>query len=683
MDDAVTESPSPHRGGGGDRRKDRPSHELLAELQIHQVELEMQNQELRETQASLEKARQRYFQLFDLSPAGFLVIDSDRRIREVNQTAAQLLGAPPSRLRTEFFRKHVPSGEREALGRVLASVLDDRTAARQVCRLRDAEGRSLTVRLDGSPVGSEEGQTLGLLALVDITAEKQATRRLEQVFELAPDPMFILDMGGGVRTVSPSTTRVTGHGVDELQGSSLLDLIHRRDRKRVRRELEQLASGMSEGRFEARLVGRDGKVRTLSWSGMSARDENLLYLTGHDITPRLAREERLRRSEALLTNAQRIARMGIWEYEVRGRRLHWSGEIHRIFGVAADELNRDLRRFLSMVMAEDRDRLGQALQKAREGDTNLEVEYRIRRPDGEIRTVFQRGEVYRDESGRPARLMGMVLDISERRELEERLLRSQKLESIGRLAGGIAHDFNNFLTVILSSTEVKLRELSEDDPLREEFREVHDAAERAALLTSQLLAFGRRQVVQPRILDLRLVVRETIAMLRRLLGEDILVEASLDGPFAGIMADRSQLEQVISNLVLNGRDAMPGGGTLRIEVDRHLIPEDQGTDPEFPRPGPHVRLRIWDEGVGMDDEVRNQIFEPFFTTKQLGQGTGLGLATVYGIVRQNDGRIWVESTPGRGSCFTVLFPEPEDVGTHESPFPTGGPLHTPERPASG
>ncbi len=679
----MTESPSPHPSGGGDRRKDRPSHELLAELQIHQVELEMQNQELRETQASLEKARQRYFQLFDLSPAGFLVIDSDRRIREVNQTAAQLLGAPPSRLRTEFFRKHVPSGEREALGRVLASVLDDRTTARQVCRLRDAEGRSLTVRMDGSPVGSDQGQNLGLLALVDITAEKQATRRLEQVFELAPDPMFILDMGGGVQTVSPSTTRMTGYGVDELQGSSLLDLIHRRDRDRVQGELEQLASGLSECRFEARLIGRDGKVRTLSWSGMSARDENLLYLTGHDITPRLAREERLRRSEALLTNAQRIARMGIWEYEVRRRRLHWSGEIHRIFGVAGDELNRDLRKFLSMVMAEDRDRLGQALQKAREGDTNLEVEYRIRRPDGEIRTVFQRGEVYRDEAGRPLRLMGMVLDISERRELEDRLLRSQKLESIGRLAGGIAHDFNNFLTVILSSTEVKLRELAEDDPLREEFREVHDAAERAALLTSQLLAFGRRQVVQPRILDLRQVVRETLAMLRRLLGDDVLVEASLDGPFAGVMADRSQLEQVISNLVLNGRDAMPDGGTLRIELDRYVVPEDQGTDPELPRPGPHVRLRIWDEGVGMDDEVRNQIFEPFFTTKQLGQGTGLGLATVYGIVRQNDGRIWVESTPGEGSCFTVLFPEPEDVETNESPFPTGGPFHTPERPASG
>jgi len=652
--------PPPEEGGTSqDRRRDRPSHELLAELQIHQVELEMQNQELRETQASLENARQRYFQLFDLSPAGFLVIDSDRRIREVNQTAAHLLGAPPGQLRAEFFRKHVPAGERETLGRVLARVLDDRESATQECRLRDTEGRTLTVRIDASPVGSDGGQDLGLLALVDITAEKRATQRLEQVFELAPDPMVVLDLTGTIRMVSPSTERISGYDASELEDSRILDLIHRRDRPQVEQELSRLASGLAGSRFEARLMGRNGECRTLSWAGMSAREDRLIYLTGHDITQRLESEERLRRNEALLNNAQRIARMGTWEYEVRGRHLRWSGQTHGIFGVSAEELNHDLRNFLSMVLPEDRDRLGRALQLAREGEATLDVEYRVRRPDGDVRTVFQRGEVHRDEAGRPLRLVGMVMDVTERRTLEDRLLRSQKLESIGRLAGGIAHDFNNFLTVILSSTEVKLQELPEGDPLREEFLEVHEAAERAARLTAQLLAFGRRQVMQPRVLDLGSVVTETLSMLQRLIGEHIRIETSMDTPTAGVLADRSQLEQVISNLVLNARDAMPDGGTLQITLDRHIVPSGDVSDPDQPSPGPYLRLRIRDEGVGMEEVVSRRIFEPFFTTKQLGQGTGLGLATVYGIIRQNGGHILVESSLGEGSCFTVLLPEAE------------------------
>ncbi|TVR64819.1 MAG: PAS domain S-box protein [Gemmatimonadales bacterium] len=661
-------STSPREGGGAskDHRRDRPSHELLAELQIHQVELEMQNQELRETQASLEDARQRYFQLFDLSPAGFLVIDSDRRIREVNQTAAQLLGAPPAQLRTEFFRKHVPAGERETLGRVLARVLDDGESAREECRLRDTEGRSLTVRIDASPVGADGGRSLGLLALVDVTAEKRATRRLEQVFELAPDPMVVLDLDGTIRMVSPSTERMSGYDTPDLLGTRLPDLIHQQDRTRVELELSRLASGLAGSRFDARFVGRGGECRTLSWSGMPAREDKLLYLTGHDITRRLEDEERLRRSEALLNNAQRIARMGTWEYEVRGRHLRWSGQTHRIFGVSAEGLNHDLRNFLSMVIPEDRDRLGRALQRAREGESTLDVEYRIQRPDGDFRTIFQRGEVYRDETGRPLRLVGMVMDITERRALEDRLLRSQKLESIGRLAGGIAHDFNNFLTVILSSTEVKLRELPKGDPLRNEFQEVHEAAERAARLTAQLLAFGRRQVMRPRTLDLAEVVAETLSMLKRLLGDHIGIETRIDTSQTGVLADRSQLEQVVSNLVLNARDAMPNGGIVEITLDRFVVPGGEDADLDQPSPGTYLRLSIRDEGMGMEEVVRRRIFEPFFTTKQLGQGTGLGLATVYGIVRQNGGHISVESSPGEGTCFTVLLPEAEG----EDPSPS-------------
>jgi two-component system cell cycle sensor histidine kinase/response regulator CckA len=250
----------------------------------------------------------------------------------------------------------------------------------------------------------------------------------------------------------------------------------------------------------------------------------------------------------------------------------------------------------------------------------------------------------------------VIRDITGRRQLEEQLIQSQKMEAIGRLAGGIAHDFNNLLTAIIGYSQLLLRRLSADDRVRNDIVEIEKSGRRAASLTSQLLAFGRRQMLHPRILDLGLVVSDMDKMLRRLIGEDVELITILDSKTGLIKADPGQIEQVLMNLVINARDAMPGGGKLIIEI--HDV--ELGEDITYRRLGVHagqyIALSVSDSGCGMDEETQSRIFEPFFTTKEVGKGTGLGLSTVYGIVKQSAGDIWVYSELGKGTTFKVYLP---------------------------
>jgi PAS domain S-box-containing protein len=259
----------------------------------------------------------------------------------------------------------------------------------------------------------------------------------------------------------------------------------------------------------------------------------------------------------------------------------------------------------------------------------------------------------------PDRHLCIAHDITDRRQLEERVVQAEKIESIGRLAGGIAHDFNNLLTAILGYTELLLANRRDDDPDRADLEEVQKAGQRAAVLTQQLLAFSRKQVLLPKNVDLNQTVSGLRSMLTRLIREDIALECETSAAPAWVRIDPHQIEQVILNLVLNARDALPGGG--RIHIDVCPVSVGGGGTEGSPPPGEYVRLRISDDGVGMSAETRSHLFEPFFTTKQLGKGTGLGLASVYGIVRQSNGFISVESEPGSGSTFTMHFPVVSDL----------------------
>jgi hypothetical protein len=269
-------------------------------------------------------------------------------------------------------------------------------------------------------------------------------------------------------------------------------------------------------------------------------------------------------------------------------------------------------------------------------------------------------------AGRPARLV-LVRDVTEQRHLEGQLRQALKMEAVGRLAGGLAHDFNNLLTAITGYGDLVLGALPADDARRADVEEIRIAADRAAALTQQLLAFSRKQVLQPRVLDLNVIVRNAEKLLRRLIGEHIALETVLDPALGAVKADPTQLEQVIINLAVNARDAMPQGGRLLLETRNALLDTGYTSEHSMVQPGEYVQLAVSDTGLGMDEQTKARLFEPFFTTKEMGKGTGLGLSTVYGIVKQSGGYIWVYSELGRGTTFKVYLPQVEAAATVDLP----------------
>jgi PAS domain S-box-containing protein len=312
------------------------------------------------------------------------------------------------------------------------------------------------------------------------------------------------------------------------------------------------------------------------------------------------------------------------------------------------------------------------------------LELRYIRKDGSTAWGLTSATRLLDSSGRPSYAVALVQDVEERKQAEEALRRSeeqlrqsQKIEAIGRLAGGVAHDFNNLLTVITGRCALLLRRPEGTGPVRREIEVIRDTADRAATLTRQLLAFSRKQVLMPRVVDLNTIVSEMDPMLRRLIGEDLRLVSSLRPDLDRVRVDPSQMEQIIMNLAVNARDAMPGGGRLTIETDNVSLTADSHFNDVQVVPGRYVQLAVSDTGIGMDAATRARIFEPFFTTKAPGTGTGLGLSTVYGIVKQSGGYIFVDSEPGQGAIFKIYLPRAEGTaergpaGTTEDSAPRG------------
>lgn len=360
------------------------------------------------------------------------------------------------------------------------------------------------------------------------------------------------------------------------------------------------------------------------------------------------------RSERWLDAALRAGQLGVFEWNVEEGGGAWSPHLDELFGIPNGF---GLAGYLERVHPDDRSRITRLAHETlgRLGAT-FDVQYRIVRPDGECRWVRTTGRHVEQDNQR--RLLGVIADVSERYRIQEALTRSERLESLGRLAGGIAHDFNNLLTVILSS--LALADADAPAPLREELATARYAADRARELTWQLLAFARRQVVEVANVQLDALIRRTEQMLRRVVGDDIVLETELASAGALVRVDAAQLDQVLVNLVVNARDAMPRGGTIHVTTRTTHVPADEVGALSI-SPGEYVLLEVRDEGVGIEPALHEKLFEPFFTTKKT--GTGLGLASAYGIVRQLRGAISVASEPGRGSTFTVYLPRAEGPPT--------------------
>ena len=368
--------------------------------------------------------------------------------------------------------------------------------------------------------------------------------------------------------------------------------------------------------------------------------------------------------------AARATNDAIWDWNLQTDQVFWHEGACALFGYSAQEVGTDISWWNERIHPEDRDRVVQGLRSyLSRGEQKWSDEYRFLSAKGSYAFVEDRGYVMHDASHRPVRMIGAIKDVTPRRNLEQQLSQSQKMEAVGQLAGGVAHDFNNLLTAILGYSTVLLSQLPAGDPAKEDLRQIEQAAQRAADLTQQLLAFSRRQILQPRLLQLQTVIGEMESLLRRLIGENIEIEIVTVPELGWVKADKGQISQVILNLCVNARDAMPRGGLLTIETSNVDLDATYAATHVGVTPGSYILLAVTDTGQGMDAETRQRIFEPFFTTKQAGKGTGLGLATIYGIVQQSGGSIWVDSEPGGGSTFEIYLPRVEYVEPSPEPDP--------------
>jgi len=395
-----------------------------------------------------------------------------------------------------------------------------------------------------------------------------------------------------------------------------------------------------------------------------------------DVTSRKRMEAGLRESEERYRLLFERNLAGVYRSTASGRLLECNRAFAQMLGYSspAEAMSQPAAAFHANAEGHEA-----FLDRLRREGSLLNHEYQAPRRDGSPVWLIGNFSLL-DGGGGEEILLGTIFDMTERRRLEEQLLQAQKMEAVGRLAGGIAHDFNNLLTAVSGYTELLLGRLPEGDAGREHALEIRHAGQRAAALTQQLLAFSRRQVLEPRVLDLNTVISDMEKMLRRVIGEDVELTASLDQSLWRTRADPSQIEQAILNLVVNARDAMPRGGRLTIETANVELDENYGDRYASFKPGPHVMLAVSDTGVGMNAELQARLFEPFFTTKELGKGTGLGLSTTYGIVKQSGGSIWVYSEPGQGTTFKIYLPRSEDpLDRREIPAPTPIPRPGTER----
>jgi PAS domain S-box-containing protein len=488
----------------------------------------------------------------------------------------------------------------------------------------------------------------------------EAEHRLRTVVTKAPVVFFALD-GAGIFTLSEGRAlEKLGLEPGQVVGQSVFQLYHQNPKilEHVRRALSGEEFSCTDELPELDLVFE------VHWAPICSAEGKLAGTIGIavDISDRMRNERGREEAETLyrslveqlsaVTYIAELGLEGIWRFV--------SPQIESLLGYTPQEWLSDSANWIRHVHPEDRQIVSIAEDATLAGNS-FRAEYRVFRRDGKMLWINDSGSLVPGPDGRRL-LHGVLLDVTEQKQLQTRLAQTERMEAVGQLASGVAHDFNNLLTIIKGYSSM-LMERNPEGPNARAALEIQQAADRAASLTHQLLAFGRRQTLQPRVLDLNLIVRGLEKMLRRVLSENVHLTIRTAPDLGFVKADPVQMEQVLLNLVVNARDAMSKGGCLTISTAAQRIESDSGQDETFVRAGDYVTLLVADTGIGMNAATRERIFEPFFTTKEVGKGTGLGLATVYGIVKQSNGHIGVESEPGRGTTFCISLPrvENEDV----------------------
>jgi len=569
------------------------------------------------------------------SPAGIAMFDRDMRylvvsprwIKDYGLEGREILG----KSHYEVFPE-IPERWKEIHRRCLAGA----TARQDEDPFPRADGTVDWVRWEIAPWRTAGGGIGGILMFSEvITDRKRAEERFHATFEQAAVGIAHADPEGRWLRVNTKLAEILGYPKEDLVGRVQDDLTHPDDVEAARTHVRRLLSGETRtSSLEKRFFRKDLSVvwvnltRSLVRHGSGSPDYVIVVI--EDITRRKEAESRLRS----LWESDLI---GVVVSDATGRVLEANAAFRGMLGTAKEDPGTGALPAMG-------DPEGLTAPQERE----------FVRKDGSRLTALVGG---RRIQGSADQVVSFVLDLSEQKQLEEQLRQSQRMEVVGRLAGGVAHDFNNLLTPIMGYADLILDRLKPDDPLRDDVSEIRRSAERSATLTRQLLAFSRKQVLQPKALDLNVLIGDAAKLLRRLIGEDVTLQLALSRTPVRVRVDPGQMEQVLMNLAVNARDAMPGGGVLTIGTAVVALDGEYASRHAEVTPGPHAMMTVSDTGTGMTKEVQARLFEPFFTTKPQGKGTGLGLATAHGIVKQSRGHIWVYSEVGRGTTFKVHLPE--------------------------
>ncbi len=600
--------------------------------------------------------------VFDASPFGLAVHDASLRFVRINEVLASINGLSVADHLGRTLRDVLPTMAphvEPVFARVLAgeAVRDVPLSGETPLQpgvTRHWNASYLPITVDGGP---------GIAVFVEErTAQVEAERalraselRFRTIAESSPIGIVLSDASHQVVYSNPTTQRIGGYSTDGLRGEQWSVSIHPDDLPRFRETIQDPRHREAGGfTTTVRLLHPDGDVR---WVELIVRE---LFFDGAS-TGRLTLvvdvTERRRMEAALMESEERFRELAenvdaVFYLASPGAAgvSYVSPGFWSIWGYTPDELYAKPSLWLDAIHPEDRPRVIESLQHDRVG---FRADYRIVRPDGAMRWISDRSFPVTNAAGEVTRIAGVATDETTRHTLEAQLLQAQRLESIGRLAGGVAHDFNNILTAILSHAAFARQEPEQAD---EDLVAIERAGARASELTSQLLAFARRQVIEPRIVDLNALTGQVDRMLRRLIGEHVLLQTMLAPELWPVRVDPAQMEQVLVNLAVNARDAMPNGGTLTIETGNVVLDEGYAESHADVTPGDYVMLAVSDSGTGIAPHVLPMVFEPFFTTKPSGSGTGLGLATCYGIVKQAGGHIWAYSEPNNGATFKIYLP---------------------------
>lgn len=617
---------------------------------------------------------------FETASIGMHWVGGDGTILRVNQAELDLLGYE----RDEYLGHHIAEFhvDQPVISDILCRLSEGEQLHRYPARLRCKDGGIKDVQID-STVYFRDGRFIHTRCFThDVTTEQEAHEamaRLAAIVASSSDAIVGKTLEGIVTSWNAAAERIFGYTASEMVGQSVFTLIPEELHEAERELLDRLRRGEVVEFSEAERIRKDGARIWISLSVSPIWDRSGLVSGAasikRDITERKRAEVERRQSQEQFRLAHQAARLGTWRWDLTTNVLWWDEGLRQLYGLQVEDRVSGYDDLIQRVHPDDRARVGEAVQRALAGSGTLDYEFRIVRPDGETRWLADLGRVGTDAHGKLLYLTGICIDVTQRKEMEERLRDTQRLQAAGQLAGGIAHEANNQMTVVLGAVQFLLHRDDIASSARGDLEYIQQAARRTASITQQLLAFSRRQVLRLKDLDLNEIIRSIEPVLRRSLSEDQQLEVRLSLRERRVRADPSQLEQVLLNLTLNARDAMPNGGRLTIATAEVEISDAQPTAHDGqPPPGTYAAIMVKDTGHGIDQATLQQIFEPFFTTKEIGQGTGLGLPVVHGIVTQTGGHIQVESAPGDGATFTLYFPiRPSTVTANPELMATAAP----------